>query len=147
MGYVTNAEIEQRLGSALYVQLTDDEGTGQADTDKVDEAREGAEGQVNSYLARRYAVPVDLSVYPELQAVLKSVVLDLVEYRLHARRPPVPEDVVRKHADALAWLAQAAAGEVALPAAKAVPENDALGQIGQAVGSQRVFTRERLEDL
>ena len=38
MAYVTNSDIEERLGTAAYVQLTDDAGTGSADTDKVDEA-------------------------------------------------------------------------------------------------------------
>ena len=61
MSYLANSDIEKRLGAAAYVQLTDDEGTGSANQDRVDEARLGAEGEANSYLARRYAVPVDLS--------------------------------------------------------------------------------------
>ena len=39
MAYVTNADIEERLGSRTYVQLTDDAGTGSADTDKFDVKR------------------------------------------------------------------------------------------------------------
>ncbi len=87
MPYVTNADIEERLGTLAYVQLTDDTGSGAADLDKVNEARLGAEGEVDSYLAARYAVPVDLVAHPELSAVLRTFVLDLVEYRLRNRRP------------------------------------------------------------
>jgi len=147
MGYVTNADIEERLGGAQYVQLTDDEGTGQADTDKVDEARLGAEGEVNSYIGRRYAVPVDLSRYPELADVLRSIVLDLVEYRLHARRPPVPPDIIRKRQSALQWLERVARGEIVLPATSVVTGNTATGTVGESSTSRRIFTRDSLADL
>ena len=89
MAYITNADIEERLGSDTYVQLTDDDGDQVADVGVVDEARLGAEGEVNSYFARRYQVPIDLSVHGDLADLLASITLDLVEYRLRARRPPV----------------------------------------------------------
>ena len=68
MSYATNSDIESRLGNTLYVQLTDDVGSGSADEEKVSEARLAAEGEVNSYLGRRYAVPVDLTNHAELAA-------------------------------------------------------------------------------
>lgn len=147
MTYVTNEDIEARLGTLAYVQLTDDAGTGSADTDKVDEARLGAEGEVNSYLARRYAVPLSLSGESELAAVLKSVVLDLVSYRLHGRRPPIPADVVRRRAEAVAWLAQAASGLIELPLVNAPPGATAQGIVGRAEGPARLMTRESMENL
>jgi len=64
------------------VQLTDDDGNGLADSGVVDEARLAAEGEVNSHLARRYQVPINLSEHSELAALLASITLDLVEYRL-----------------------------------------------------------------
>ena len=45
MSYITNVDIEERLGTALYTQLTDDTGTGSADTDVVDSSRDEAEGE------------------------------------------------------------------------------------------------------
>ncbi|MFQ6048083.1 MAG: gp436 family protein [Phycisphaerae bacterium] len=147
MSYITNSDIEQRLGTSSYIQLTDDEGTGSANEARVDEARLGAEGEANSYLARRYAVPVDLSAHAELQAVLKSFVLDLAEYRLHARRPPIPSDVVRRREQAVTWLRRVAAGQVHLPAETPVDENPAIGQIGQVTGQKRLFDRDELRGL
>jgi phage gp36-like protein len=88
MLYITNTDIERRLGSAAYVQLTDDDGDGSADVGVVDEARLAAEGAVNSFLAKRYSVPVNLVAHSELADLLASVTLDLAEYRLRARRPP-----------------------------------------------------------
>ena len=64
MAYVTNEDIEQRLGSNAYVQLTDDDGDSVADVAVVDEARLGGEGEVDSYLARRFQVPIDLTTNP-----------------------------------------------------------------------------------
>jgi len=144
MSYITAADIEERLGSAAYVQLTDDAGTGSADPDKVEEARAGAEGEADSYFAVRYATPVDLSAHPELAAVLKSFVLDLAEYRLHARRPPMPADVVRRRGEAIAWLGRVAAGAVQLPST--VTPATSPARAVAVTGTERMFTRETLRD-
>ena len=147
MSYATNADIEERLGHTAYVQLTDDTGSGSADEDKVSEARLAAEGEVNSYLGRRYAVPVDVTGGEELAGVLKSVTLDLVEYRLHARRPPVPDDVRGKRESAVQWLQRVASGQAVLPAANELATNPAGGITGEVTGAARVMSREELEDL
>ena len=147
MAYVTNTDIEERLGTAAYVGLTDDAGIGSPDLDKIDEARGGAEGEVDSYLGRQYAVPVDLSEYPEVAAVLKSFVLDLVEHRLHGRRPPVPVPVTQKRAEALVWLRRVADGTVVLPAARVVTESSIRGTTGSVTGQPRLFSRDELSEL
>ena len=147
MSYITNSDIEAWLGTETTVELTDDEGTGSADTAKLDEARLGAEGEANSYLATRYQVPVEVSSNPEVSAVLRSFVLDLAAYRLHTRRPPVPEDVIRDRDAAVTWFGRVASGVVQMPAETALRENPTLGTIGEATGSERVMTREELEDI
>lgn len=146
MTYVTASDIEERLGGTAYVQLTDDDATGSADLDKIEEARRGAEGEADSFLATRYAVPVDLTLHPDLAAVLKSFVLDLVAYRLHGRRPPVPQDVVRRQSEAVAWLARVANGEVQLPSALAPRTNAALAPVAAVTGTERMFSRDALRD-
>ena len=45
-------------------------GGGSADLQVVAEAREGAEGEVNSYLARRFRVPIDIALHSELASIL-----------------------------------------------------------------------------
>ncbi len=147
MAYVTNNDIEERLGTAAYIQLTDDTGSGSADIDKVDEARLGAEGEVNSYLGRRYAVPIDLAAHAEVADVLKSFVLDLVEYRLHSRRPPVPGAVSSKRNQAIAWLDRVAKADVILPSVEPIAENPAKGLAAETSSNERVFTRDELDNL
>jgi len=144
MSYIVNSDVELRLGAAAYVQLTDDDGDGVADTAVVDEARLAAEGEVNSYLARRFTVPIDVSAFPELADVLKSITLDAAEYRLRIRRPPAPQDVLEKYVRTLEWLRGVSEGRLELPSTAALPANTARGVIAQAVGEERVLTREEM---
>jgi phage gp36-like protein len=147
MAYITNADIEQRMGHLVYVQLTDDAGSGSANEAVVTEARLGAEGEMDSFLGRRCAVPVDLTKYPELAGVLKSAALDLAEYRLHARRSAAPAEAKAKHDAALRWLQRIAAGEALLPTIGEPALNPAAEFAGRAVGAERVLTRSEMKEL
>src|SRR3972149_3728356 len=137
MGYITNADIEDRVGGVAYGQLADDDGNGVADVGVVDEARLSAEGEVNSYLGRRYTVPISLTIHPDLADVLASFTLDLAEYRLRLRRPPVPEDARRRRDQAIEWLTRVADGRIELPSAVGVAARSARGAIAAATGGKR----------
>jgi phage gp36-like protein len=147
MAYITNADIEERVGPAALIQLADDDGNGVADAGVVDEARLGAEGEVNSYLARRYQTPIDLAVHASLSDVLASVTLDLAEYRLRMRRPPVSEDARRRRDQAIDWLSQVADGRVDLPSLTAVAATAVRGTVAHSSGEERLLTREELNDF
>lgn len=146
MAYITNADIEERLGSDTYVQLTDDDGDQVADVGVVDEARLGAEGEVNSYLARRYRAPIDLATHADLANLLASVTLDLVEYRLRVRRPPVGDDARRRYTEALEWLTRVADGRIDLPSATPVAGSTGRGALGETTSEERLLTRDELSD-
>lgn len=146
MAYITDADIEERLGSATFVQLADDDGDGNADAGVVAEARLGAEGEVDSYLARRFAVPIDLNVHPELANLLKSVTLDLAAYRLRLRRPPVGDAAVRRYQDSVNWLRGVAEGSVELPSAAGVAPSNARGPTAKALGNERILSRDELSE-
>ena len=146
MSYVNNTEIQQRVGAPAYVQLTDDDGDNVPDVAVVDEARLASEGTVNSYLARRYAVPIDLAVHADLAPLLKSITLDLVEQRLRQRRPPVPAGTTARYQEALQWLQAVADATVELPAATTVPSRTVRGPIAQTTGDDRMLSREELAD-
>src|SRR5687768_9614958 len=103
MSYATNSDILTRVGPLVYVQLTDDESLGSADETKVTQAREWAEAEVDSYLARRYAVPVSMAGSSDLALALKAIAVDLAVHRLYERKPPVPADIRLRHDAAIAW--------------------------------------------
>jgi len=147
MGYVSNADIELRLGTAVAVQLTDDAGAGVINAALLDEARSGAEGEVNSYLARRFQTPIDVGAHAEVAGLLVSVTLDLVEYRLHARRPPIPPSVIQRHRSALDWLGRVASGAVSLPSAIPIASSKSSGLVSGSTGEPVAFSRDDLEGL
>lgn len=144
MSYITNSDIETRLGSQAYVQLTDDDGDGTANSDVVDEARLGAEGEVNGYLARRYQVPIDVGTYTELSGLLASICLDLVELRLRSRRPPAPREAIERAERTRLWLKGVAGGSIALPGVGTLPPSATEGIVAESLGeTRRLF----LDDL
>ena len=147
MSYITNADIELRVGTARLIQLTDDAGGGSINPSVVDEARLGAEGEVDSYLARRYAVPIDLAAHVEAGPVIKSAALDLVEYRLHARRRDVPPGVTAKRDAATAWLVRVSRGDTQLPSVLPIAANPATGITAAAIGESRLLSRDELSGL
>lgn len=147
MSYATHTDLEGRLGTAAYVQLTDDAGAGVADVDQASAALREAEGEVNSFLGRRYAVPVNAGGQEALAALLRSVTLDIAEYRLHARRLSVPDAVVRKREATVAWLRRVAAGEAVLPSVRELARNAAEGIGAEVIGPGRIMSREELEGL
>ncbi len=145
MGYMTNADLQLRLGNEAYVQLSDDNGDGAADTAVVDEVRLAAEAELNSYLSVRYAVPIDLTAHPDLANVLKSASLDLAEYRLRLRRPPVAADAIRLHRETVEWLKGVSRGDIELPASSLPAANAARGSIGEVSSAERLLTRAELD--
>jgi phage gp36-like protein len=112
--YVDTTDVDRRIPTVRQVQLTSDTGA-EVDTSVVDEAIHAAEGEANGYLAMQYVVPVDLVAHPDVEATLRGAVLDIVVYRLHLRRPPVPEDTTRARDNAIAWFRLIAEGKIKLP--------------------------------
>ena len=147
MAYITNADIEQRLGNDTYVQLTDDDGDGLADVGVVDEARLGAEGEVDSYLARRFKVPVNLVTYPEVAGLLMALTLDIVELRRRSRRPPVPDEARERAQRTIEWLRKVSEGRAEMPSSVRLPDSTSVGTRSVTSGETRRLTHDELSDF
>lgn len=143
--YITSADLEKRVGAKAFVQLADDDGDGTADPDVILEIRLGALGEVNSYLGVRYETPIDTDVHTKLVGLLKSISLDMAEFRLRSRRPPVPEDATGRRNVTLKWLRDVAASRVSLPSHSRLESNMTHGPIAKATGEPRVLTRDSLD--
>jgi phage gp36-like protein len=144
MSYITNSDIERRVGANAYVQLTDDDGDASANEDVVDEVRLAAEGDVNAHLSRRYQVPIDLVTVPELAGLLSSITLDIAELRLRERRPPVPIEAQRRAERARLWLQGVAGGALDLPSLAPLPGTTLRGPVAGTSGEERVLSRDEL---
>lgn len=150
MAYVTTTQLSARLGTTLYARLTDRvNGTTASDTvaqQLIDEAAAIAD----SYFARRYATPVDLTAHPELANVLTARVLDLAEWGAWQSSPFVsdpPQRIHRLRDAATRWLRDVADGRIALPAATP-PESQSLDdRRPRHTTSPRSFTADELDGL
>ena len=113
MSYVTSAEIIARLGEDVVLRLAAT-AEGAVDTAKVQQAIDEAEGEVNSYVMQRYAVPVS-----PVPAVLKKVCRDLAVFQLFLWRGYDPEkdrEVELGRKAAIEWLHRLALGTASLGA-------------------------------
>lgn len=131
------------------IRLTDGTEAGAIDYDVVDEVLDDAEGEVNSYLATRVAIPVDTTGETVLAARLKSVVLDIAQYKLISRKGVVSEPKRMLHDNAILWLQNVSTGKAELPTAGPLSGPDTIDPVadwgtgeGSQSTSQRVFTRD-----
>lgn len=148
MAYVTTTQLSQRLGSGLYARLTDRVNGTTGDDTAAQQVINEAEALANSYLARRYAVPVDLGTYPELANVLAVRVLDLAEYGAWKSSPFVadpPSRVLTLLSNATKWFEDVAAGRLVLPAAPPATTSAVDGPWSES--APRQFTRDELDGL
>lgn len=108
MAYTNANEMIARFGELELVQLTDrDNLTGQVVLQVLDAAIADAEAEVDSYLAVRYALP--LEAVPD---ILKSITADLARYRMHDGA--MPETVQQRYTDALRFLRDVSARKASL---------------------------------
>ncbi len=150
MAYITTTLLSERLGTTLYARLTDRVNGTTPDANVAQQIVDAAEAEANSYLARRYATPVDLAAHAELAAVLASRVLDLAEYAAWKSSPFTSDPPQRVHllyAAALEWLEAVAAGRLVLPAATPPAGPTASVDAPRYAGGGRVFTAAELDGL
>lgn len=134
MAYCERADIEARLPEAVLLRFTDLDQDGVEDAGVVTRAIAAASGICDSYLAVRYATPIDAP--PD---ALRSACVALTIWKLAVGRGIDLEtadkalDIERK--DALAWLRDVGAGKAALILATATPTEPAQPTSGIAVSA------------
>ncbi len=150
MAYTTTTQLSARLGSTIYARLTDRVNGTTADPDVAQQIVDEAEALADSYLAKRYATPVDLSARPELADVLAARVLDLAEWIAWKGSPfvgDVPERVRALGSEAVGWFEAVAVGKIHLPAASPPPGPTAEDDAPRFSAEDREFTRDELDGL
>jgi phage gp36-like protein len=150
VAYITISQLSERLGTTIYARLTDRVNGTTADATVAQQIVDEAEAEANSYLARRYATPVDLVAHPELAGILAARVLDLAEWAAWKSTPFVsdpPARVQSLYAEALRWLAEVAQGGLSLPAAAPANSPTADDDGPRYVAEPRAFTADELDGL
>lgn len=89
MAYSSLTDILAQIDEQVLIQLTDDEGAGAVHQGRVSTAISEADGEIDSYLARRYTLPL-----ASTPAVIKKLSVDIAIWNLFSRRGK--EDPVRQ---------------------------------------------------
>lgn len=150
MAYVTTTQLRDRLGVTLYARLTDRVAGATASDSVAQQIIDEASGEADSYLARRYATPIDTALHPELSDVLEGRVLDLAEQRAWAGSPfsaGIPARVTAAREAAAAWLIAVANGAADLPGAAPPASRTAADDGPRYSSSERIFVRDELDGL
>lgn len=117
MRYITLDDLQRAIPARTLIQLSNDDPAAQApDEQNIELAVTSAEELVDGFLRARYVLP--LSPVP---TIIRELTLNLVRYRLYARRPEgpaLPETVKDQHEGALAILKKIQTGEVTLGVAQ-----------------------------
>lgn len=144
MPYATAANLLERLDEQTLIDLTDDVGVGVIGEDAVTRVIADADTEIDSFIGKRYATPVD-----PVPPLLLRLSLDLAIEGLYARRPHVatPEAVVRAAKNARALLASIAANKADVPG---LAETDNSGTAAAGASFEaggRLFNRTSLRGM
>ena len=138
MTYATEQDLIDRFGSDELAELTDraDPPTGVADSTVVASALEDADELIDSYIAKRYDLPLASS-----PPRLVKLACDIARFFLYKDDPTEAVESVYKAS--VAFLRDVSAGRAVLDIAGAEPAP--AGDTVQVSGPDRVFTSETLD--
>lgn len=111
MAYATLAHLVERYGNAEVLRAADRDGDGVADEVAVERAIIDASEEINSYLARRYQLPL-----AQVPGLVTRLACDITMYRLSADPGAYTEEKRERYDDAVRELKAIAAGDTLLPA-------------------------------
>lgn len=146
--YISTSLLISAYSEDTLVLDADDDGDGDLEPGKVEQALRAAEAEVNTYIAVCYILPlvgVTDRVDPENNAAvppeLVRVCTDIAMYRLVPRHDRLTKERRRRYEDAVAWLAKLARKEVTLSLVSPVS-----GGVSRS-GPVRIFTRSTMDGL
>lgn len=138
MAYCDREDIIRELGGQTLIELTSDSDT--IEWGVVDKAILRASSLIDSYLARRYTVPLENP--PE---VIEDAAIVITTYFLYAKRAhsaaaEVPADLKERYQQVISWLKDLAAGkaEIDIDAGGTGDGNLSAGGVGYSTQT-RVF--------
>lgn len=139
MPYCTEADLIDRYGAPLLVDLTDrgETATGEIDSAVVAQAIAEADALIDGYLAVRYRLPLSV-VPPQIAPLSRQIAI----YRLHVFE--ANDKITEEHREALRQLQQIAAGAVRLEAEGVTPATTGGGG-ARMVDRARPMTADNLK--
>jgi len=144
MTYCSQQDLIDRFGATKLVQLTDkvNKPASTIDATTVTKRIEDAVSLINSYLAKKYQLPLTVAV-PE---VLTTYAINITWFLLHGDAAGKDSPVRMAYDDALRWLKAVSQGGVVIEGAGEIITQAGGGQIKTSTPN-RVFTRDRMSDF
>jgi phage gp36-like protein len=144
MAYITQQGLIERGWERQLVQLTDKTNKPATTIDDTIVARHivDAESMIDSYLAKRYVLPL-----AQVPPVLEKVAADLAIYFIHGSSIDKDSAVATAYRGTMTWLSEVSKGTVTIEGATpTAPAQAGGGQILTA-GPERQLTRDSLSGL
>lgn len=148
MAYATEQQLDTKWGVDLVTLVAIDAETGLRSSAKIEAALDAASAIIDSYIGKRYQLPIDASTSGAL--LLRNLCCDLAMGEL-SNTPAARNEIVKEAAErALKFLADVAKGVAD------IPQNPPAGGDGLPTPSpneaivaanDRLFSRNRLRDL
>lgn len=157
MAYATLAQFRLHVGTrtsatnpGLYEQMTDRLSATTASDTLGQMLLDDAEAEVNGYLARRYAVPVEVSGDAVAAAYLKRCVVVIATWcgwRDHPKVSANRESSKSAYDAVIKELVAIANGSMELPASTTPAGTTTSSATGEAIGNTRVFTEDAMKGI
>ncbi|WP_416053127.1 gp436 family protein [Cupriavidus basilensis] len=109
MAYATQSDMAARFGEDELVELTDRDRTGAVDAGVLAGALDDASGEIDSYLAGRYAVPL-----AQAPRFLSGLCCDIARYRLCGAGTRLTEVINDRYRNATRFLEKVSSGAVSI---------------------------------
>ena len=111
MAYTNLVNLKKYMPPEIIRQLTDDSGSGQIDTDIVDEMIDSAQKFIDVFLSGRYPADMDDADVPEM---ITDICTKLTAYNLYRRKLQLtlPETISKDYAMCITILKKIQAGKL-----------------------------------
>ena len=136
MAYATQADMEARFGTEEVLLASDRDGSGVVDPTAMTSCLDAATGEMDSYIAAQYELPLDTPVSEHIE----HLCCDIAMYRLSADSPAYTEEKRVRYEDAIAWLKMLAEGTVTLGENESEEESIQVAELSSDT-EDRLFTR------
>ena len=111
MGYCTTTDLEKLLPEAKLIRLTDDEATGAVNTDRLQEAIDSGQEEIDTYLGNRFDLPITGTVPP----ILGKMNVDIAIWNLYSRvTEEIPDTRQKRYDNAISFLEKVAEGKISI---------------------------------
>ena len=128
--YALKADMVSRFGEKELIELTDREGVGVLDDAVLTTALTEAQGEVNSYIAAVYDLPL-----PSVPAIVVTATCNIARFRLYNNA--ATDEVKIRYDDTIRWLRDVARGPATLGF---TPETEPTNSVVVVSSREQVFS-------